>query len=59
LWLWDVTKLKTPKKGEHYNLCVMLHIFGRYVVAWCVAPADDGDAPQGRLTIPAKTSSSP
>jgi putative transposase len=42
VWSWDITKLKGPQKGQYYNLYVVLDIFSRYVVAWCVAPAEDG-----------------
>ncbi len=40
VWSWDITKLKGPKKGQYYDLYVVLDIFSRYVVAWCVAPAE-------------------
>lgn len=38
VWSWDITKLKGPKRGEYYDCYVVLDIFSRYVVAWCVAP---------------------
>jgi putative transposase len=41
VWSWDITKLKGPNKGEYYNLYVVLDIFSRYVVAWCIAPRED------------------
>ena len=43
VWSWDISKLKGPQKGLYYNLYVVLDIFSRYVVAWCVAPAEDGE----------------
>jgi putative transposase len=43
VWSWDITKLKGPNKGEWYDLYVVLDIFSRYVVAWCVAPAESGE----------------
>jgi putative transposase len=43
VWSWDISKLKGPAKGQYYNLYVVLDIFSRYVVAWCVAPAETGD----------------
>jgi putative transposase len=43
VWSWDITKLKGPQKGQYYNLYVVLDIFSRYVVAWCMAPAEDGE----------------
>jgi putative transposase len=43
VWSWDITKLKGPRKGEYYDLYVVLDIFSRYVVAWCVAPSESGE----------------
>ena len=43
MWSWDITKLKGPKRGEYYDLYVVLDIFSRYVVAWCVAPSESGE----------------
>ncbi len=42
VWSWDITKLKGPRRGEYYDLYVVLDIFSRYVVAWCVAPSESG-----------------
>ena len=42
VWSWDITKLKGPKRGEHYDLYVVLDIFSRYATAWCVAPFESG-----------------
>jgi len=33
---WDITKIRGPEKGIWYSLLVMLDIFSRYVVGWCV-----------------------
>lgn len=43
VWSWDITKLKGPVKGVWYDLYVVLDILSRYVVAWCVAPAEPGE----------------
>ncbi len=43
VWSWDITKLKGPKRGEYFDLYVVLDIFSRYVVAWCVAPSESGE----------------
>ena len=43
VWSWDITKLKGPDRGEYDDLYVVLDIFSRYVVAWCVAPAESGE----------------
>jgi putative transposase len=72
VWSWDITKLKGPKRGEYYDLYVVLDIFSRYVVAWCVAPTESGElakeliadavlrhqVPPGQLTIHAVRGSS-
>ena len=72
VWSWDITKLKGPRRGEYYDLYVVLDIFSRYVVAWCVAPTEDGElakeliadavarhrVPPGQLTIHADRGSS-
>lgn len=70
-WSWDITKLRGPKRGEYYDCYVVLDIFSRYVVAWCVAPESGelakeliADAvarhriPPGQLTIHADRGSS-
>jgi putative transposase len=72
VWSWDITKLKGPKRGEYFDLYVVLDIFSRYVVAWCVAPSESGElakeliadavarhrVPPGQLTIHADRGSS-
>jgi putative transposase len=72
VWSWDITKLKGRKRGEYYDLYVVLDIFSRYVVAWCVAPSESGElareliadavaahnVPPGQLTVHADRGSS-
>jgi len=72
VWSWDITKLKGPKRGQYFDLYVVLDIFSRYVVAWCVAPSESGElareliadaiathnVPPGQLTIHADRGSS-
>jgi putative transposase len=72
VWSWDITKLRGPTKGIYYDLYVVLDIFSRYVVAWCVAPSESGElakeliadavarqaVPPGRLTVHADRGSS-
>ncbi len=43
VWSWDITKLKGPRKGIHYNLYVVLDIFSRYVPNWILAEHEDQD----------------
>lgn len=72
VWSWDITKLKGPRRGEYYDLYLVLDIFSRYVVAWCVAPSESGElakelianavarhqVPPGQLTVHADRGSS-
>jgi putative transposase len=41
LFTWDITKLKGPKRGEMYNLYVMLDVYSRYVVGWLLDEHED------------------
>jgi len=40
VWSWDITKLMGPAKWTYFYLYVILDIFSRRVVAWCVADAE-------------------
>jgi putative transposase len=33
---WDITKVRGPQKGVWYSLLVMIDIFSRFVVGWCL-----------------------
>jgi putative transposase len=37
VWSWDITKLMGPVKWTYYYLYVIIDIFSRRVVGWCVA----------------------
>ena len=43
VWSWDITKLAGPERGVYYELFVIIDIYSRYVVAWCVAEAETGE----------------
>jgi len=43
VWSWDITKLRGPTRGVHYELFVIIDIFSRYVVGWAVAAAETGE----------------
>jgi putative transposase len=43
VWSWDITKLAGPERGIYYELFVIIDIYSRYVVAWCVAAAETGE----------------
>jgi len=40
VWSWDITKLMGPSKWNYFYLYVILDIFSRRVVGWCVADAE-------------------
>ena len=40
LWSWDITKLRGPTTWTSYYLYVVLDVFSRYVVGWCLAPRE-------------------
>ena len=40
VWSWDITKLAGPTKWSYFYLYVILDIFSRRVVGWCVADAE-------------------
>jgi len=37
IWSWDITKLMGPEKWTYFYLYVIIDIFSRRVVGWCVA----------------------
>ena len=41
VWSWDITKLKGPVKWTYFYLYVILDIFSRRVVGWCIADAEN------------------
>ena len=65
VWSWDITKLKGPAKWNYFYLYVILDIYSRRVVGWCVADAESAvlfkplfedtlakhDVPPGQVTL--------
>jgi putative transposase len=65
VWSWDITKLMGPTKWSYFYLHVILDIFSRRVVGWCVADAESAtlfkplfddaiakhNVPRGQLTL--------
>jgi putative transposase len=65
VWSWDITKLKGPVKWTYFYLYVIIDIFSRRVVGWCVADAESAvlfkalfndtiakhNVPAGQLTL--------
>jgi putative transposase len=40
VWSWDITKLMGPAKWNYFYLYVILDIFSRRVVGWCIADVE-------------------
>ncbi len=40
MWSWDITKLMGPAKWSYFYLYVILAIYCRRVVGWCVADTE-------------------
>lgn len=36
LWSWDITELRGPGKRDKYYLYLVIDVFSRYPVAWCI-----------------------
>jgi putative transposase len=43
VWTWDITKLRGPRRGEFYDLYVMLDIFSRCAVHWEIHDTETGE----------------
>jgi putative transposase len=41
VWSWDITRLKSALKWQHFYLYVLIDIFSRYVVGWLLAGAEN------------------
>ena len=40
VWSWDITKLMGPAKWSYFYLHVIIDIFSRRIVAWCIADTE-------------------
>ena len=40
LWSWDITEFRGPGKWDRYYLYLVIDVFSRYPVAWCVEYAE-------------------
>ena len=43
VWSWDITKLKGPRKWSYFYLYVILDVFSRAVVGWCIAEKENAE----------------
>jgi len=43
VWSWDITKLMGPAKWTYFYLYVIIDIFSRRIVGWCVADAENAE----------------
>jgi putative transposase len=37
VWSWDITKLKGPRTWTYFHLFVVIDVFSRFVVGWCIS----------------------
>jgi len=49
VWSYDVTKLKGPTRGVHYDLFVMLDIYSRYCPGWMIVDQEDAQVAKAWL----------
>lgn len=49
VWSWDITKIKGPKSWIFYDLYVVIDIFSRCIVAWCITEYESAE--QARVLI--------
>jgi len=43
VWSWDISKLRGPRRGEFFDLYVIIDIYSRYVVGWTVEATETGE----------------
>lgn len=43
VWVWDITALPGPAKAQSFFLYAVMDLYSRFVVAWQVAHAQNGD----------------
>jgi len=43
VWSWDITKLRGPRRGEYFDLYVIIDIYSRYVVGWTVEATETAE----------------
>ncbi len=41
VWTWDITRLRSPVKGQYWHLYVLVDIYSRYVTGWALHPYED------------------
>ena len=49
---WDITKLRTTKRGVYYELYVIIDIYSRYVVGWTVVGPRPANSRKHSYRIP-------
>ena len=43
VWSWDITYLRSPVKGIYYYLYLVMDIYSRYIVGFCVEEVESAD----------------
>jgi len=59
VWSWDITKLMGPAKWSYFYLYVIIDIFSRRIVAWCIADAESATLFKPCSTTPSSSIMSP
>jgi putative transposase len=49
VWSWDISKVKGPRKWSYFYLYVLLDIFSRYVVGWCLADKENSEVAEALI----------
>ena len=49
VWSWDITKLKGPRKWSYFYLYVIIDVFSRYVVGWCIAERENAQIAEAMI----------
>jgi putative transposase len=50
VWCWDISKLKGAVKWSYYYLYVLLDIYSRYVVGWCIAEKENAELAEALIS---------
>jgi putative transposase len=43
VWVWDITALPAPQRGQFFYLYAVMDLYSRFVVSWQVAHVQSGD----------------
>lgn len=49
VWSWDITKLKGPRRWTYFHLFVVIDVFSRFVVGWCISKKSNAQIAEAML----------